>query len=222
MSTVYPGAGMSEPTVLIVDDDADMRLLARIVLEKSGIDVAAEALDGLGALETLKRLNRAGLPTVILLDNQMPGLSGLDVAGRILAERPDQLIVLFTACLDAQVAARAAKLGIVACVSKPEVGHLPRVIRDVVAARARRDAQVPHVAADGAGTAEQPEAFDAILGATIERLRAAVARTVGEDDATACELLDVPSEEEIRALSVTEREQLWHRMRRRLTHWTDE
>ena len=87
-------------TILVVDDDADMRFLARSVLEGSGIEVAGEAADGPEALAKLGELDPPPVPTVVLLDNQMPGLSGLEVAEQILRDRPEQLIVLFSAYLD--------------------------------------------------------------------------------------------------------------------------
>ena len=98
-----------QTTILVVDDDADMRFLARSVLEGSGIAVAGEAADGAEALAKLEELDPPPVPTVVLLDNQMPGLTGLEVAEQILGERPEQLIVLFSAYLDADIIAKAER-----------------------------------------------------------------------------------------------------------------
>jgi DNA-binding NarL/FixJ family response regulator len=63
----------------------------------------------------------------------MPGLSGVEVASRILADIPGQLIVLFSAYLNNQIIAEATHLGVAACVSKVEAINLPEIIRAVVA-----------------------------------------------------------------------------------------
>lgn len=118
-------------TVLVVDDAPDMRRLARAVLEKAGLQVIGEAVDGLDALERIQELNPPPVPRVILLDNRMPGLTGLEVAAQILARRPDQLIVLFSGYLDEDIQARAAELGIAACVSKSDVFQLAGVINSL-------------------------------------------------------------------------------------------
>lgn len=125
----------AEVTILVVDDDADMRYLARMVLEGSGIAVAGEAADGTEALRKLDELDPPPVPTVVLLDNQMPGPTGLEVAALMLAERPNQLIVLFSAYLSDDIVARAESVGIACCVSKGDAINLGQIIRDLVAAR---------------------------------------------------------------------------------------
>lgn len=120
------------PTILVVDDDADMRFLARAVLEGSGIQIAGEAADGQEALDKLAELSPPPVPTVVLLDNQMPGLTGLEVAARILADHPEQIIVLFSAYLDNEIIAEAKRLGVADCVSKGDAMDLAQIIEDVV------------------------------------------------------------------------------------------
>ena len=126
-------------TILIVDDDPDMRFLARSVLERGGmhssICVSAEAADGPEALARLAELEPPPVPTVILLDNQMPGPSGLEIAEQILATLPEQIIVLFSAYLNDEIEAQAARLGVAACVSKSDALELPQIIERVVADR---------------------------------------------------------------------------------------
>jgi two-component system, chemotaxis family, chemotaxis protein CheY len=122
-------------TVLVVDDAPDMRFLAKAVLESSGLRVVGEAADGPEALLRVRDLDPPPVPTVILLDNQMPGPTGLEVAAEILARTPEQLIVLFSAYLSDEVIAEATRMGVAACVSKVEVNNLPTIIRDLVASR---------------------------------------------------------------------------------------
>jgi CheY-like chemotaxis protein len=115
-------------TVLVADDEPDMRLLVRVVLEQAGLRVVAEAADGHDALAAVTRLAPPPIPTVIVLDYKMPGLSGLEVATRVLAESPDQPIILFSANLSADVRERAHELGVRSCVPKAAVKTLPALI----------------------------------------------------------------------------------------------
>ena len=65
-------------TVLVADDDADIRDLVTFKLTQAGYQVLT-AEDGLAALETV----RSGAPDLAVLDLMMPGLSGLDVCAEL-------------------------------------------------------------------------------------------------------------------------------------------
>lgn len=84
----------SRPSVLVADDDADIRDLVVFKLQQAGMEVVAVG-DGNAALEALTGFR----PDLVLLDVMMPGLSGLDVLRRIRAD--EQLrslkVVLLTA-----------------------------------------------------------------------------------------------------------------------------
>jgi CheY-like chemotaxis protein len=125
----------SKLTILVVDDEGDIRLLVRTVLERAGIEVVGEAVDGLDAIAKFRELDAPPIPSVILLDNRMPGLGGLDVASEILARLPHQVIILFSAFLDKEIEDDASRLGVAACVSKKDVLRLPEIIRTLVASR---------------------------------------------------------------------------------------
>ncbi|HVU74969.1 MAG TPA: response regulator transcription factor [Mycobacteriales bacterium] len=122
-------------TILVVDDAPDMRMVARAFLERAGLVVVGEAGDGDEALQMWRDLDPPPIPSVIILDNQMPGSSGLEVAEQILSEMPDQVIVLFSAYLNADLVAQAKRLGVAGCVPKKDVRQLPGIIKDIVAAR---------------------------------------------------------------------------------------
>jgi two-component system, chemotaxis family, chemotaxis protein CheY len=115
-------AGVTNRT-LIVDDDEDMRFLLRAVIERAnaGLQVAGEAA---GADDALAQW-RQKRPDVIVLDHRMPGTTGLQVAEVILAEHPEQSIILFSAFLDDDLVARASALGIRACISKDRYDDIP-------------------------------------------------------------------------------------------------
>ena len=68
-------------TLLIADDDPDLRLLLRTTLEDPAYRIL-EASDGESALQ----LVRQEQPDVVILDRMMPKLSGLEVARDILAD----------------------------------------------------------------------------------------------------------------------------------------
>src|SRR3954471_7439636 len=82
-------AGMAT-TVLIVDDHATFRSLARRVLEHHGFEVVGEARDGEAGLEAVRELR----PDVVLLDVQMPGIDGFEVASRLTANGDAPAVVL--------------------------------------------------------------------------------------------------------------------------------
>jgi CheY-like chemotaxis protein len=119
-------------TILVVDDDPDMRFLARAVLERAGIEIAAEAADGSEALTKLYELEPPPVPTIVVLDNQMPGKTGLEVAEQILADIPEQLIILFSAYLNDDIVAKAEALGVTQCVSKNDALDLAEIVEDLV------------------------------------------------------------------------------------------
>ena len=119
-------------TILVVDDDPDMRFLARAVLERAGLEIAAEAADGPEALTKLSELEPPPVPTIVVLDNQMPGKTGLEVAEEILSDIPEQLIILFSAYLNDDIVAQAERLGVTQCVSKNDALDLAEIIEDLV------------------------------------------------------------------------------------------
>ena len=99
------------PSVLVVDDEPGMRMLARAFLERGGFSVVEEAEDGPQALERFHSLNPPPISSFVLLDNRMPGLTGLEVAERMLTEQPGQVIVLFSAHLTPRWRRRHAPSG---------------------------------------------------------------------------------------------------------------
>lgn len=120
------------PSVFVVDDEPEMRMLARVFLERGGFNVIDEAEDGPQALERFQALNPPPIPSVVLLDNRMPGLTGLEVAEQMLAQHPSQVIILFSAHLDPVVQQKARDIGIAKCVSKMEASRLSRIIGDLL------------------------------------------------------------------------------------------
>jgi DNA-binding NarL/FixJ family response regulator len=79
-------------TVLLVDDHADFRASARAMLDAEGFDVVGEAADGEEAVAAVARLR----PAVVLLDIQLPGIDGIEVAGRLAAGHDPPAVVLIS------------------------------------------------------------------------------------------------------------------------------
>jgi DNA-binding response OmpR family regulator len=102
--------------VLVIDDEAPIRLLCRVNLEAEGMEVL-EASDGPTGLEKA----RNDEPDVILLDVMMPGLDGWQVAEELLdSDRTNSIpIVFLTARAEVRDRARGLDLGGIDYVTKP-------------------------------------------------------------------------------------------------------
>jgi DNA-binding response OmpR family regulator len=102
--------------VLVIDDEAPIRLLCRVNLEAEKMDVI-EAPDGPSGLERA----REHRPDVVLLDVMMPGLDGWRVAEHLLEdERTSEIPIIFlTARAEVKDRAKGIDLGGVDYVTKP-------------------------------------------------------------------------------------------------------
>jgi DNA-binding response OmpR family regulator len=117
-------------TVLVVDDEAPIRLLCRVNLEAENMTVL-EAADGDKGLE----LARAEHPDVILLDVMMPGRSGWEVAEELLTDEDTNgiPIIFLTARAEVRDRAKGIDLGGVDYVTKPfNPVELAPLVRDLV------------------------------------------------------------------------------------------
>jgi DNA-binding response OmpR family regulator len=102
--------------VLVIDDEAPIRLLCRVNLEAERMSVL-EASDGPSGLETA----RAEQPDVILLDVMMPGLDGWGVAEHLLdGDETSRIPIIFlTARAEFRDRARGLDIGGVDYITKP-------------------------------------------------------------------------------------------------------
>ena len=82
-------------TVLIVDDHPSFRASARTLLEAEGYEVIGEAESGEAAMDAARELN----PDLVLLDVQLPGINGFEVAYR-LRKLEDPPVVILTSSRD--------------------------------------------------------------------------------------------------------------------------
>jgi len=126
-----PAMSAAEGTrVLVIDDEAPIRLLCRVNLEAEGMRVL-EAADGERGLD----LARHEQPDVVLLDVMMPGLDGWRVAERLLEdERTCRIPIIFlTARAEFRDRARGLDIGGVDYVTKPfNPLELAPLVRDLL------------------------------------------------------------------------------------------
>ena len=127
------------PRVLVIDDEAPIRLLCRVNLEAAKIEVS-EAADGKSGLE----LARAERPDVILLDVMMPGIDGWQVFEQLLKDESTAKIpiVFLTARAELRDQARGLELGGIDYVTKPfNPLNLAPLIEDLLARVERGEEQ---------------------------------------------------------------------------------
>ena len=119
--------------VLLVDDHAVVREGYRRLLERTPeIEVVAEAATGEDAYRVFCELT----PDVVVMDINLPGMSGIEAARRMLAREPDARILVFSMHEDALFGSRALQAGARGYVTKasaPEV--LVEAVKAVSAGR---------------------------------------------------------------------------------------
>jgi DNA-binding NarL/FixJ family response regulator len=118
-------------SVLVVDDNSDVRFLVRTLLsEHDDVEVVGEADGAQSALEQIDGLD----PDVVILDARMPRIDGFEAAPMILERRPHQTIMLLTTIVDDDIRRRAAAAGIRACLSKEQFDDIAAAVKAVMPA----------------------------------------------------------------------------------------
>jgi DNA-binding response OmpR family regulator len=134
--------------ILVADDERSIRMLCRVNLSASGMEVI-EAADGEAALETARRER----PDLILLDVMMPGLDGWSVARELAADEATREIpvVFLTARAEAADRRLGRELGGVGYVVKPfDPVAIGELVEDVLARieRGERDELAREIASE--------------------------------------------------------------------------
>jgi two-component system nitrate/nitrite response regulator NarL len=117
--------------VYICDDSPEYRMLLRIVLADAGAVIVGEGADGREALEGAAATD----PSIVLLDLNMPGVSGLEALPALREALPGVKIVVLTTSKATETEQAAMELGADAYVSKPiDATSVPRLLREKLAA----------------------------------------------------------------------------------------
>lgn len=109
-----PETTQEKKTLLVVDDDRHILELLRLMIGTNAYDVvtagnAFEALDKLGAMTV----------DIVLTDIRMPGMDGLELAGKIHERNPELPVLIMTAWAEMDVAVDALKKGAFDFIIKP-------------------------------------------------------------------------------------------------------
>jgi two-component system, chemotaxis family, chemotaxis protein CheY len=116
----------ADRTVMIVDDEAAVRQMLRMVLEASGYTVVAEANDGVEAVSRYLAVR----PRVTLMDVCMPNMNGLDATREIVALDTHARIILVSGIHCENLAISAREAGARDALQKPVK---IKVLKDVLA-----------------------------------------------------------------------------------------
>ena len=129
-----------ERTILVIEDDAEMRRLIARSLERAGYAVVtarsgSEAVDWLGLCVFDGSL--ANVPALIVSDIRLPDFSGLELLEAMISALEDVPMVLITGFPSRETYAEAFELGAVRVLSKPfELDELGAAVRSVLSERA--------------------------------------------------------------------------------------
>lgn len=112
------------PRILVVDDEEDVRAVLSRFFRKKGYDV----LDAEDAEEALGVLEKQPIDAV-LLDIELPGMSGVEALGRMRASWPDLPVVMISGQHDEEVAKDTLRYGAFDYVVKPfDFDYLERTV----------------------------------------------------------------------------------------------
>lgn len=109
------GGGLAVYRVVVVDDEVLIRMYIREILENNGYEVVGEAEDGLDAINVCREYR----PDFVIMDINMPVLSGLEAAKVIKEENLAGFIIVLTAYRDKEIAKRAVDIDVMGYIVKP-------------------------------------------------------------------------------------------------------
>ncbi len=106
---------MARPTnALIVDDEAHVRVFARMLLKEVGIATTWEAADGIAALEQINTHD----PELVLLDVNLPQMTGIEVLKQINEARPELPVIIMSSESAIKTVRDALEFGAIAYILK--------------------------------------------------------------------------------------------------------
>ena len=156
--------------VHVIDDDASFRTAVERRLKLAGYDVETYS----SAQQLLDRLPDAETPGCILLDVQMPGLSGLELQSRLIERGSTMPIVFVTGYADTPTTVWAIKAGAEDFLTKPVsseqlLGAIERALAHHVIARAQRSRLDVMRAQIAAFTPRERQVFELVVRGKINK-----------------------------------------------------
>ncbi|HEY8058971.1 MAG TPA: response regulator transcription factor [Acidimicrobiales bacterium] len=113
-------------SVLIVDDQAPFRAVARTVIQlAAGFSVVGEAASGEEAVEMAAAVH----PAMVLMDINLPGINGIEATRQIMAAAPDTVVIMLSTYKADDLPSDAADCGAARYVHKEDFG--PGILRDI-------------------------------------------------------------------------------------------
>ena len=151
------------PTIVVVDDAPDVRMLLKTRLRLSGrLDVVGEGADGYDAVE----LARQHHPSLMLLDVSMPGRDGLAALPLVLDVSPTTRVVMFSGFDAVGLAEHTRRLGATEFLEKSvPLEELVERLVEIAAPHGTALAEMPR------GPEETPPPLDSVLADHLERFR---------------------------------------------------
>lgn len=114
--------------LFIAEDTDHVRQMLVDILGLHGFEVVGQAANGHEAVGEVDRSD----PDVVILDLRMPGLNGLEAARQIREQRPDQVVILYSAYVDDDLQASAREVGVAVCI--PKIAGVEALAREITAA----------------------------------------------------------------------------------------
>lgn len=123
---------MTSPTAVIADDHAMIRQGIAQILTSAGVDVVAEASNGLEAIALVRKHQ----PTLLTLDIAMPYSRGIEVFGEARRWSPDTRIIVFSGMTSEGLLSELATAGAEAIfLKREEIAAFTAAIPDILAGR---------------------------------------------------------------------------------------
>jgi DNA-binding NarL/FixJ family response regulator len=151
--------------IMLVDDHALVRSAIRQALEAPDVTVVGEARSAEEALELAPRLR----PDVLLLDIDLPGLSGIEAVRELAPRLPDTRVIMLTASTDRRDLLDAVRHGAAGYLNKDLTGDaLLRAVRglrrgDLAMSRGHAAAVVEHLARSARPAAPESDTVGGLL-----------------------------------------------------------
>jgi FixJ family two-component response regulator len=171
----------SSPTVLVIDDDADLRASVGRLLRSLGLDVQL-----FGSISDFLKSNPPDGPTCLVLDVRLPGRSGLDFQRELAAANRELPIIFITGHGDIPMSVQAMKGGAIEFLTKPfrDQDLIDAIQLGLARDRARRDNEEGLAALRQRFGSLSPREREIVIQVARGRLSKQIAGDIGIAEAT--------------------------------------